>query len=289
VLPDLAAGVGGVCVDRGVARRCKGFGGGVGDCEGDELAAVPVSKKSVTNEMLGGCALVGWSVANVPITSIIPIAIDKRDFDPTVQQESQILEPAVPGIIAYTPESSTNSPRTLRPVQRNPHLPLHPLLIEETLVKRRRSRRRIQRSNIVIIPPAVKNIRVQHITPAETLRGLADIIHSRVDPEGFRISYGCCFTAVDDLIATGARVLKGSGHVEVLGLVYGLDAVGVVVGHCRVGGPLDEAVDAAVDYHESVDVEEGVFAVVVGEGAVGDLLVLFFEVGGEGGAVAAAL
>lgn len=226
---------------------------------------------------------------DVPITSIIPIPINKRDFNPTVQQESQILEPAISGIVAHAPESSTNSPRTLRPIQRNTHLALHPLLVQEPLVKRRRSRRRIQRRNIVIIPAPVQNIRVQHVTPAETLRGLANIIHSRIDPEGFRISYGCCFTAVDDLIATGPRVFKGGGHVQVLGLVDGLDAVGVVVGHCRVGGPLDEAVDAAVDYHEGVDVQEGVFAVVVGEGAVDDLLVLFFEVGGEGGAVAAAL
>jgi hypothetical protein len=61
VLADLAAGVGGVGVNRGVARGCKGFGGGVGDCEGDEFAAVPVSKKSATNEMLGGYALAqGW-------------------------------------------------------------------------------------------------------------------------------------------------------------------------------------------------------------------------------------
>jgi hypothetical protein len=52
---------------------------------------------------------------------------------------------------------------------------------------------------------------------------------------------------------------------------------------------LDEAVDAAVDDHEGVDVQQGVLAVVVDEGAVGDLLVLGFEVGGEGGAVAAAL
>jgi hypothetical protein len=43
VLADSAAGVGGVCVDRGVARGCKGFGGGVGDCEGDEFAAVPMN------------------------------------------------------------------------------------------------------------------------------------------------------------------------------------------------------------------------------------------------------
>jgi hypothetical protein len=68
-----------------------------------------------------------------------------------------------------------------------------------------------------------------------------------------------------------------------------LDAVGVVVGHGGVGGPLDETVDAAVDDHEGVDVQQGVLAVVVDEGAVGDLLVLGFEVGGEGGAVAAAL
>jgi hypothetical protein len=52
---------------------------------------------------------------------------------------------------------------------------------------------------------------------------------------------------------------------------------------------LDEAVDAAVDDHQGVDVQDGVLAVVVDERAVFDALVLFFEVGGEGGAVAATL
>lgn len=42
VLADLAAGVGGVGLDAGVAGGSEGVGGGVGDCEGDEFAAVPV-------------------------------------------------------------------------------------------------------------------------------------------------------------------------------------------------------------------------------------------------------
>jgi hypothetical protein len=163
------------------------------------------------------------------------------------------------------------------------------LLVEETLVERRRSRSRIQRSNIVVIPPTVQNIRVQNVRSTKALGGLADVVYSRVDPEVLRVTHSRCFAAVDDLVAAGSRSLEAVGHVQVLGLVYGLDAVGVVVGHCGVGGPLDEAVDAAVDDHEGVDVQEGVFAVVVDEGAVGDLLVLFFEVGGEGWAVASAL
>ena len=104
-----------------------------------------------------------------------------------------------------------------------------------------------------------------------------------------RVAQGGCFAAVYDLVAAGSGALEGIGHVKVLGLVDGLDAVGVVVCHCVVGGPLDEAVDAAVDDHEGVDVQDRVLAVVVDEGAVGDLLVLGFEVGREGGAVAAAL
>ena len=42
VLPHLAAGVSGVGADGGVAGGGEGFRGGVGDCEGDEFAAVPV-------------------------------------------------------------------------------------------------------------------------------------------------------------------------------------------------------------------------------------------------------
>jgi hypothetical protein len=224
-----------------------------------------------------------------PITSIIAIAIDQRDFDPAVQEEGQISEPAISGVVAYAPEGAADGPGALRPVQRDAHFPLHVLLVEETLVKGRRSRGWIQRRDIVVIPPAVQNIRVQNVRSAETLRRLTDVVHRRVDPEVLRVAYGRCFAAVDDLVAAGSRAFKRVGHVQVLGLVHGLDAVGVVVGHSGVGGPLDEAVDAAVDDHEGVDVQEGVFAVVVDEGAVGDLLVLFFEVGGEGWAVASAL
>ena len=41
VLADLAAGVGGVGLDAGVAGAGESVGGGVGDGEGDEFAAVP--------------------------------------------------------------------------------------------------------------------------------------------------------------------------------------------------------------------------------------------------------
>ena len=41
VLAHLAAGVGGVGVDGGVAGGEEGVGLAVGDCEGDEFAAVP--------------------------------------------------------------------------------------------------------------------------------------------------------------------------------------------------------------------------------------------------------
>lgn len=68
-----------------------------------------------------------------------------------------------------------------------------------------------------------------------------------------------------------------------------MDVVGIIVGHGWVGGPLYQAVDAAVNDHQGVDVQDGVLAVVVDEGAILDLLVLFFEVGREGWAVATAL
>lgn len=42
VLAHLAAGVRGVGVDGGVAGGGEGVRGGVGDCEGDEFAAIPV-------------------------------------------------------------------------------------------------------------------------------------------------------------------------------------------------------------------------------------------------------
>ena len=41
MLADLAAGVGGVGLDAGVAGAGESVGGGVGDGEGDEFAAVP--------------------------------------------------------------------------------------------------------------------------------------------------------------------------------------------------------------------------------------------------------
>lgn len=163
------------------------------------------------------------------------------------------------------------------------------LLVEETFVERRRSRSRVQGSNIVVIPSAVQNIRIEHIAAAETLRSLTNLINSLVYAQVLRVADSSEFATLDDLVFASARSLEGVGHVEVLRLVDGLDVVGVVVGHCRVGGPLDQAVDAAVDDHQGVDVQDGVLAVVVDERAVFDALVLFFEVGGEGGAVAAAL
>ena len=234
--------------------------------------------------------LFGWDgTTNSPITSIIPIAVDKRDFNPTVQQESQILEPAVARVIAYAPESAANGRGALGPVQRDAHRLLHMFLIEETLVERRRSRSRVQSRDIIVIAPTVQDVRIENIRPAERLRRLADIVHRLVDSQVQRVAQGGCFAAVYDLVAAGSGALEGIGHVKVLGLVDGLDAVGVVVCHCGVGGPLDEAVDAAVDDHEGVDVQDRVLAIIVDEGAIGDLLVLGFEVGREGGAVAAAL
>jgi hypothetical protein len=226
---------------------------------------------------------------DLPITSIISIAIDKRDFNPAVQQESQILKPAISGIIAYAPESAADGRGALGPVQRDAHSLLNMFLIEETLVERRRSRSWIQRRDIVVIPSTVQDVRIENIRPAERLRRLANIVHRLVDSQVQRVAQRGCFAAVYDLVAASSGALEAVGHVEVLGLVDGLDAVGVVVGHGGVSGPLDEAVDAAVDDHEGVDVQERVLAVVVDKGAVGDLLVLGFEVGREGGAVAAAL
>lgn len=163
------------------------------------------------------------------------------------------------------------------------------LLVEESLIERRGSRSRVQRSNVVVIASAVQDIRIENIAPAETLRSFTNFVDSLVDAEVLRVPDSSELAAIDDLIFAGTRAFERVGHVEVLGFVDGLDVVGVVVGHCWVGGPLDEAVDAAVDDHEGVDVQDGVLAVVVDERAVFDALVLFFEVGRKGGAVAAAL
>ena len=163
------------------------------------------------------------------------------------------------------------------------------LLVEEALIERRRSRSRIQSCNIVVIASAVQNVRVKHVAAAEALCSLTNFINSLVHAQVLRIAHSSEFAALDDLVFAGAGSLEGVGHVEVLRLVDGLDVVGVVVRHCRVGGPLNEAVDAAVDDHQGVDVQSGVLAVVVDERTIFDALVLLFEVGGEGGAVAAAL
>lgn len=48
VLADLAAGVGGVGLDAGVAGGGKSVGRGVGNGEGDEFAAVPVLVRVVS-------------------------------------------------------------------------------------------------------------------------------------------------------------------------------------------------------------------------------------------------
>jgi len=232
---------------------------------------------------------IGREAWHLPVAGVVSVAVYESDFDAVVEQIRQVLEPAVTRVIADTSESRADGAGALRPVQRHAHSLLYMLLVEETLVERRRRRSRVQRSNIVVIPSAVQNIRVENVAPAETLRSLTNLIDSLIHTQVLRIAESSEFATLDDLVFASAWSLERVGHVEVLRLVDGLDVVGVVVRHCWVGGPLDQAVDAAVDDHQGVDVQDGVLAVVVDEGAVFDALVLLFEVGGEGGAVAAAL
>jgi hypothetical protein len=226
---------------------------------------------------------------SLPVAGVVSVAVYKSDFDSVIKQIRQILEPAITRVIADTPERRADSPRALSPVQRHAHSLLHMLLVEETLIERRRRGSRVQRSDIVVIPSTVQNIRIENIAATETLRSLADLVDSLIHAQVLRIANGGEFATLNDLVFTSAGALERIGHVEVLGLVDRLDVVGIVVGHCRVSGPLHEAVDAAVDYHEGIDVQDGVLAIVVDERTVLDALVLFFEVGREGGAVAAAL
>lgn len=261
----------------------------MGDGEGDEFAAVPEREEElvlVEDRREKESLVVDWYS---PVACVVSVAVYESDFDAVVEKVGQVLEPAVTRVIADTSESSADGARTLRPVQRHAHGLLHVLLVEETLVERWRSRSRVQRSNIIVVASAVQNIRVKHVAAAETLSCLTDFINSLVHAQVLRIADSSEFATLDDLVFAGAGAFERVCHVEVLRLVDGLDVVGVVVGHCWVGGPLDEAVDAAVDDHQGVDVQDGVLAVVVDEGAVFDALVLLFEIGGEGGAVAATL
>lgn len=232
---------------------------------------------------------IGREAWHLPVACVVSVAVHESDFDPVVEQIRQVLEPAVTRVIADTSESRAHSAGALRPVQRYTHGLLYMLLVEEAFIERRRSGSRVQRGDVVVVPAAVQDVRIEHIATAETLGCLTDFIDSLVHAQVLGIADGSEFATLDDLVFASTGAFEGVGHVEVLGFVDGLDVVGVVVGHCRIGGPLDQAVDAAVDDHQCVDVQDGVLAVVIDKRAVFDALVLFFEVGREGGAVAAAL
>lgn len=85
VLADLAAGVGGVGLDAGVAGAGEGVGGGVRDGERDEFAAVPGREELV-------CVLSGWRGVwclerwDLPVARVVSVAVHESDFDPVVEQ-----------------------------------------------------------------------------------------------------------------------------------------------------------------------------------------------------------
>jgi hypothetical protein len=110
---------------------------------------------------------------SLPVAGVVSVAVYKSDFDSVIKQIRQILEPAITRVIADTPERRADSPRALSPVQRHAHSLLHMLLVEETLIERRRRGSRVQRSDIVVIPSTVQNIRIENIAATETLRSLA--------------------------------------------------------------------------------------------------------------------
>lgn len=226
---------------------------------------------------------------SLPVTSIVSVTVDEGDFDAVVEEVFEVFEPAITRVVAYASEGCADCAGTLGPVERDTHFFLDPLLVEEALVERRRRRRRVQGCDVVVVATAVEDVRVEDVRATEGLSCFADVVDGVVYAQVLRITHGRCLAAIDDLVSAGARTLEGVGHVLPLGFIDGLDSVGVVVRHGWIGRPLDEAIDAAVDDHQSVNVQNDIFAVIVYKGAVLDTLVLFFEVGGEGWAVAATL
>lgn len=121
------------------------------------------------------------------------------------------------------------------------------LLVEETFVERGWGWRRVESANIIVIPSAIQHVRIKHVGTTERLGRFTNIVDGVVYSQVLRVADFSCVAAGDDLVFAGAGALEGVGHVLPLGLVDGLDAVGVIVGHGWVGGPLDESIDAAVD------------------------------------------
>ena len=84
VLADLAAGVGGVGLDAGVAGAGESVGGGVGDGEGDEFAAVPEREELVLVEdrREKESLVVDWYS---PVACVVSVTVYEGHFDAVVE------------------------------------------------------------------------------------------------------------------------------------------------------------------------------------------------------------
>jgi len=266
VLPHLPADVGRVGLDVRVSRGAEFPGMGVLDIQADLLPADPVAR-------------------------VVAVAVDEGDFDSGIQDISQIVEvsPHVgPGVVTYRGEGVVHAVDGLGEVDGDSQRALDPVLIQEANVELGRERVRVEVGDVVVTPAGVEDVGTLNVVAAELVRPAA----RRVDGGVVAVELGVPFVgealALLDQVPAAARATPGVDGVVVEGLVDGLDTVGVVVRHLRVGELLRGEVHAAVDDAQRVEVDVVRLALCL-DGAVGDLLVLLLEEGRERGPVAPAV
>lgn len=124
--------------------------------------------KGRRESLRGGCSL--------PVTSVVSVAVDEGYFDPVVEKVGEVFEPAVPGVVAYAPESCADGAGALCPVERDTHFFLHVLLVEEAFVERGWGWRRVESADVIVVPSAIQHVRIQHVGATERLGRFADVV-----------------------------------------------------------------------------------------------------------------
>jgi hypothetical protein len=221
--------------------------------------------------------------------TIIPIPIHKRDLNPRIQKIRQILLPPGSRIIANTPKRRTNRTIRLRPIQRHTQPLLHMGLVQPALVPRVGERRRARRRNVVVVDVAVE-IRVSNCFCAECFCGLAEPVYGCVEALVCGVVEETCVSAYFNLGEAAVWAVEVVDYVVISRLIIRLDAIRIIKCHLRVRRPLHISIHAAVDDEQGVEVQDvGLVLRVPVLGVVAYAVVLLLEIGGEAGAVAAAV
>lgn len=227
------------------------------------------------------------------VTGIVAVTVHECDFNAIVKKVSQILNLTAADIcaciIANTLKSFINAVGGLGVVNGNTQRGLDVMLREVAEIVVRWERRRIDGGDVVVVAAGLVDVLALDLVGAIDVCGHAGLVDGGIVPGCVGVSFvGQAVAFEDEGFAARVWAVEVIEGLLVEGLVDCLDAVGVIVGEFGVEGFLDEEIDAAVDDTESVEVDD-VFLSFLGDGFVGDTLVLLLEESGECRAIASTI